>query len=284
MPELPEVETVRRQLVALLNGAVIDDVVIWESDKELPKGEGFVQSLRGRRVLEVDRRGKLLVWHFDDGSALAVHLKMTGKLLHRASLPTDDERQKHDRLAFIVRRGDERSALVWNDVRRFGYLKYLSSAELIDRTLAEYGLEPLASSAQELAEALPRTSSRSIKAVLLDQSRIAGVGNIYADEVCFLAGVHPARALRSLSDVECLLLATMIKTVLEQSLALKGTSAHTYVDTNGEKGSFVGKLQVYGRTGKPCNRCETLITKSVLAGRGTHVCLTCQPLKARQRK
>lgn len=284
MPELPEVETVRRQLATLLEGAVIDDVVIWESDKELPKGDRFAQPLRGRKVVEIDRRGKLLVWRFDDGSVLAVHLKMTGKLLHRVALPVNDERQKHDRLAFIVRRGDDRSVLVWNDVRRFGYLKHLTSAELIDRTLAEYGLEPLTSSAGELAEALPRTSPRSIKAVLLDQSFIAGVGNIYADEACFLAGLHPARSLRSLSGDERLLLAKMIKMVLERSLALKGTSAHTYVDTNGEKGEFVGKLQVYGRTGKPCNRCETPITKSVLAGRGTHVCLMCQSLKVSRGK
>lgn len=279
MPELPEVETVRRQLATLLEGAVIDDVVIWESDKESPKGERFAQSLRGRRVLEIDRRGKLLLWCFDDGSALAIHLKMTGKLLHRATLPTNDEREKHDRLGFIVRRGDERSVLLWNDVRRFGYLKHLISTEVVDRILAKYGLEPLAHSAEALAEALPRVSLRSIKAVLLDQSHIAGVGNIYADEACFLAGLHPARTLRSLSDDECLLLARMIKTVLKRSLALKGTSAHTYVDTNGEKGEFVGKLQVYGRAGMPCNRCETLITKSVLAGRGTHACLTCQPLR-----
>ncbi len=278
MPELPEVETVRRQLVPLLVGAVIEDVVLWESDKESPKGEGFAPSLRGRMVIEVDRRGKLLLCRLDDGSALLVHLKMTGKLLQRPSLPTEQERHKHDRLAFVLTRDAIRLFLLWNDVRRFGYLKHVTNPKEIERITAEYGREPLTSTPEELAEALPLHSSRSVKAVLLDQSCIAGVGNIYADEACFMAGLHPARPLRSLSPNERLRLATMVKAVLEHSVAEQGTSAHTYVDVNGEKGSFLGKLQVYGRAGKPCVRCQQPISKSVLAGRGTHVCLACQPL------
>ncbi len=277
MPELPEVETVRRQLAPLLEGALLEEIVIWESDKETPKGDQFSKSLRGRQVKTIDRRGKLLLWRLDDGSALLVHLKMTGKLLKRATLPTAEERHKHDRLAFIIARGTQRSVLVWNDVRRFGYLKHVTDPAEIERITAEYGREPLASTAEELAEALPRHSSRSIKAVLLDQSSIAGVGNIYADEACFMSGLHPARALKTLSSSERLQLATMVKTVLEHSVAVQGTSAHTYVDVNGEKGSFLGKLQVYGRTGQPCARCQQPITKRVLAGRGTHVCLACQP-------
>jgi formamidopyrimidine-DNA glycosylase len=276
MPELPEVETVRRQLAPLLEGALLEEVVIWESDKESPKGDRFSNSLRGRQVKAIDRRGKLLLWRLDDGSALLVHLKMTGKLLKRATLPTKEKRHKHDRLAFIIARGTQRSVLIWNDVRRFGYLKHVTDPGEIERIAAEYGREPLTSTPEELAEALPLHSSRSIKAVLLDQSFIAGVGNIYADEACFMARIHPARALRSLSMGERLHLATMVKTVLEQSVAAQGTSAHTYVDVNGEKGSFLGKLQVYGRTGQPCVRCEQPIAKSVLAGRGTHVCLACQ--------
>ncbi len=126
MPELPEVETVRRQLAPLLEGALLEEIVIWESDKETPKGDQFSKSLRGRQVKTIDRRGKLLLWRLDDGSALLVHLKMTGKLLKRATLPTAEERHKHDRLAFIIARGTQRSVLVWNDVRRFGYLKHVT--------------------------------------------------------------------------------------------------------------------------------------------------------------
>lgn len=283
MPELPEVETVRRQLEAALVGGVIRAVDVWQSDKEQPKGESFCRVLIGKTIYSIERRGKLLLWRFLD-DALAIHLKMTGKLLLRADRPLGDQRHKHDRLAFAVERDDKIVYLVWNDVRRFGYLKYLANLECIERIVSEYGLEPLVTPVEALAEALDSKSDRSVKATLLDQSVIAGVGNIYADEACFAAGIHPARRLKSLALGERQALAAAIRDVLERSLALQGTSAHTYVDTRGEKGSFVGKLQVYGRTGKPCVRCGAPIVKSVLAGRGTHTCLRCQPKKRFQDK
>ena len=117
-----------------------------------------------------------------------------------------------------------------------------------------------------------------MKAVLLDQSVIAGIGNIYADEACFLAGIHPARTLDSLRPAERVSLAAAIQDVLRRAVEQKGTSAHTYVDTDGKKGGFLKLLQVYGRSGKPCLRCKAVIVKTVLAGRGTHACLACQPL------
>ena len=274
MPELPEVETVRRQLAKRLEGATIVSVHIWQSDRELPKAQAFVSVLKDKVVSAIERRGKLLLFRFSDQTALTVHLKMTGKLIFYDKKPTAAAR--HERLFFAFKNGTEMHFLAWKDLRRFGYLKFHSDPKQIDEILAEYGPEPLSVSAQILANGLKKSSTRSIKSVLLDQSVIAGIGNIYADEACFLAGIHPARPLKSLSDKERLLLAEAVQDILTRAVEQRGTSAHDYLDTEGQKGGFLKLLQVYGRKNQPCRKCKTLITKSVLAGRGTHVCLKCQ--------
>lgn len=281
MPELPEVETVRRQLAKRMEGAKIVSVTIWQSDRELPKANAFVTALKDKRISTIERRGKLLLIRFSDASALAIHLKMTGKLIFYEQEPKMAAR--HERLYFTIKKGKEICYLVWKDLRRFGYLKLLSEPKQINDVLAEYGPEPLLATAQELADRLAKPSVRSTKAVLLDQSVIAGIGNIYADEACFLAGIHPARPLKSLSAKERLLLAESIQDILHRSLEQRGTSAHDYLDTEGKKGGFSKLLQVYGRKNKPCPNCQTLITKTVLAGRGTHACLTCQPRNIRSK-
>jgi formamidopyrimidine-DNA glycosylase len=157
----------------------------------------------------------------------------------------------------------------------FGYLRYVDEQGR-DEALSIYGPEPLVTPAEELADRLKTPKTRKVKAALLDQTAIAGVGNIYADEACFRAGIRPTRRLGSLTADDRLRLAREVKKVLAQSLAQKGTSAVDYVDTTGQEGGFLKFLRVYGREEQPCRTCKTPIKKITLVGRGTHYCPRCQ--------
>lgn len=274
MPELPEVETVRSQLDRELAGAMILAVDLWRSGREFPSGISFVRGLEGASVQAVKRRAKLLIWELDEGRRwLLAHLKMTGRFLQVSS---EYEVQKHDRLRLVYRSpvGEVRR-LVWSDMRQFGYLKLVSRSEG-EAIVAGYGLEPLEVSVADLAEHLDLSTTRAIKTVLLDQSVVAGIGNIYADEACFLAGIRPTRLASRLTRQERQRLAREIQVVLRASLAQKGTSAHHYIDTAGEKGGFLKLLQVYGRAGKTCMRCSGVVERMTFRGRGTHFCASCQ--------
>ncbi len=268
MPELPEVETVRRQLDERLRGARIRSVQLLRSGREFPVGVRFIGAIQGKKIQSIDRRAKLLVWRFDDGTAMTAHLKMTGRFVF---VEPDYVPQKHDRVVFET----EVSRLVWADVRQFGFLKIVSGREL-EEVLESYGLEPLEVSENELAETLRTKSARTIKAALLDQTLIAGVGNIYADEALHRAGIRPTRRVASLTEAERLRVAQGIRSVLSESLAQRGTSANDYVDTEGSRGGFLELLRVYGREGEPCRNCGELIKRIVVVQRGTHYCPGCQ--------
>ncbi len=270
MPELPEVETVRRQLDDRLKGRVIRDVIVYKVGREKPLGKKFATAVVGSRLSGVERRAKLLIFKLDDGRSMLGHLKMTGKFLF---VPKDYKSNKHDRMLFVLDKGKEH--MVWSDVRMFGYLRLVNERELA-KVLEAYGPEPLVTSASELAERLLRPKTRKIKQALLDQSTIAGIGNIYADEACHRAGVRPTRRLSTLTADERLRITTEVKKVLAESLAQKGTTANDYVDTTGERGGFLEFLKVYGRDGQPCRKCKSLIKKITLGGRGTHYCSQCQ--------
>lgn len=269
MPELPEVETIRRQLHAALAGRTITVVELWRSGRESPHGISFVQGVTGRRILTVERRAKLLVWRFDDGSAMVGHLKMTGKFL---VVDNEYERAKHDRMRFVT----DGPSFVWSDIRQFGYLRLFSNPRELEDTLSAYGPEPLQVEPEDLAARFMAPTSRKVKAALLDQATIAGVGNIYADEACHRAGIRPTRRLGTLTAANRVRLAREIQAVLAESIAQKGTSANDYVDTLGERGGFLDLLRVYGRDGDPCRSCGVPIRKIVLGGRGTHYCPSCQ--------
>lgn len=272
MPELPEVETVRRQLSRELSGMTITSVAILRSGREAPSGVDFEQALLGRMIEAVERRAKVIVWRLNDGNRVLVHLKMTGRLVFVAP---DYAPMKHDRIIFACARGEEARTLLWADVRQFGFMKIVSE-EAYAVIASAYGPEPLEASVEMLAQRLDRGSSRSLKTALLDQSVIAGIGNIYADEICHRAGVLPTRRLASLSAEERWRLADAMQTVLRESLAQQGTSANDYVDTRGERGGFLEFLRVYQRTGDPCSSCGTKIERIVLAQRSTHYCPHCQ--------
>lgn len=273
MPELPEVETVRAQLDVRLAGATILAVELWRSGRETPQGEDFTKALTGANIHAVKRRAKLLVWELDQDRFLLAHLKMTGRF---SFVTSEYIREKHDRLKLSYRsRTGEVGQVVWSDMRQFGYLKLVSRREG-EGILQEYGIEPLTATKEELMDRLSLATKRAIKTVLLDQSVIAGIRNIYADESCFRAGIRPTRLVKSLKSSERLRLAEELQAVLWASLAQKGTSAHHYLDTSGKKGGFLALLQVYGRGKQPCFRCQNPIQRVTFRGRGTHFCSSCQ--------
>lgn len=268
MPELPEVETIRRQLDSRLRGKTVTKVTLFRSGRESPKGAKFVKILTGKKIKEVSRRAKLLVWNFTDGTAMLAHLKMTGRFVFVDGKYT---LKKHDSAMFEF----GRIRLVWSDVRKFGFVKFVQAPEL-KSALSCYGPEPLEARAEELADRLKAPKTRMAKVALLNQEVIAGVGNIYADEALHRAKIRPTRRLGSLTGEERLKLGKEIQKVLCESIELGGTSANDYVDSRGEKGKFLDFLRVYGRKGEGCRDCGTPIKRIVIGQRSTHYCPTCQ--------
>lgn len=270
MPELPEVETITRQLNEKLPGATITNVEVFFGNRLQPQ-KTFTTHLVGKKVIGIKRRAKLVVFCFDNGDAMLAHLKMTGHLIVHQQKPTIE---KHDHVLFELAGSSGASHLLWSDIRKFGYLKIVNSKELND-ILGAYGPEPLEISAQELAHHLGQ-SHGNLKSTLLNQKHVAGIGNIYADEACFRARLRPTKSITACSARDLLRLAEEIQKVLHESIAQKGTSANNYVDANGTRGGFLSLLRIYGRGGQPCVQCGTTIKKIVHAGRGTHFCPECQ--------
>lgn len=272
MPELPEVETIRRQLDEALAGKRIESVELLKSGREEPAGKEFVACLVGKKIKNIQRRAKLIVWRFDDGSVMFTHLKMTGRLvLADKGLKSG----KHDRAIFSFTDHKNGKDLIWSDVRQFGFMKCLS-AEEAKKVLDAYGPEPLEINAKELAERLLKPKTRKVKVALMDQTTIAGIGNIYADEALFRSGVRPTRPLGRLTVKERLEIAKQIQALLKLSIKHRGTSANDYVDASGQQGNFLKLLQVYGRGGEKCVKCGTPIKRIVIGQRGTHFCPKCQ--------
>ena len=273
MPELPEVETTARGLRPHLVGRRISSVGQLDWPNMLPNvdPDRLVPRLTGRLVEAVWRRGKYLVLQLSDGATLVIHRKMTGNLVLRAPLTPP---QPHTHLVLSFEDGPE---LHFVDPRKFGRIYYFHDPAELDRFFAErLGPEPLEGlTASRLAELL-RGRKRSLKALLLDQAFLAGLGNLYADEVLWLARLHPRRTAAGLTPDEIGVLADAIREVLEGAIARRGTSLSDYVDAAGEPGENQSHLMVYGRTGLPCPRCGTSIERRVLAQRGTWLCATCQ--------
>ncbi len=274
MPELPEVESVRRALAPVLEGRRFDRVEI--DDPRLTRPDDRVEvarELEGERVRTLDRRGKYLIVRFESGRALVIHLRMTGSLRHAAgaALPEDAYRRAVVRL-------DDGSELAYRDVRRFGTWLLLEPGEVESYIDARVGREPLEPSfrARDLAERLVRRRA-PIKAAILDQRTVAGVGNIYADEALWRARIHPLREARSLDAGELRALHRGIRRALERGIARQGSTLNDYRLPSGEPGGMQDEFRVYGRTGEPCERCGTPIEKLRVAGRGTWFCPTCQP-------
>jgi formamidopyrimidine-DNA glycosylase len=275
VPELPEVETVRRRLAPLLEGRRFEGVEISDPRLTRPLDPGDVAGeLVGERVATVDRRGKYLILRFESGRALLVHLRMTGSMLHGDGAAGDDP---HRRAVVSL---DDGSALAYRDVRRFGTWLLLEPTEVEEYIDARVGREPLADAyrARDLAAQLNRRRA-PIKSALLDQRTLAGVGNIYADEALWRARIHPLTPADALSLDEVKALHRGVRRALEQGIARQGSTLRDYRLPDGASGGMQHEFKVYGRGGEPCERCGTPIDKIRVAGRGTWYCPRCQRQK-----
>jgi formamidopyrimidine-DNA glycosylase len=279
MPELPEVETIRRQLAPLVEGRRLLHIEVLDPRWPRPLSpEELERALTGRRVERLGRRGKYLLWSFDGDVHLAQHLRMTG-----AVLADPDPRPAHARV--LMRLGAQRGGsrrgvrLVIDDPRRFGTGELLLGSDALDELLqARLGLEPFDEgfTVEHLRE-LARGRTAPIKAFLLDQRRIAGVGNIYADEALFRAGIHPRRAAGRLTGEQWGRLREGVIAALSAGIDARGASIDDFRHIDGVQGSFQNQFLVHLRADEPCGVCGTTVLKTVVAGRGTYVCESCQP-------
>lgn len=266
MPELPEVETIRKQLTAELVGAKVAEVEV-----RVPKiFVGDPESIIGEKIAKISRVGKYLFVYFNSGRGLAIHLKMTGRIV--VNVPWY-ESALHTRV--VIELKDGRKIYYW-DTRMFGYLHVVERiGEAEEKLKGKMGPEPFEVTDIELLCKLQKTG-RSIKEAILDQSLLAGVGNIYGNDGLWLAGINPRRIANSLRLTEVAKLRTSLCTVLARGLATGGASDNTYVDAYGKKGSYQNEFLVYGRTGEPCNKCGLALKRIVVGGRGTWICEHCQ--------
>jgi len=270
MPELPEVETYARDLAAVLPGRVFQGArVTWPRQLPLNDPASLDRDLAGRRVRTVWRRGKYIVFDLEPSGFLIVHLKMSGRLQVVAA---DSPPNPHAHVVLTLDRGEE---LRFHDPRKFGRVWLVEDA---DRVLGPLGPEPLAEDFDlETLKALLRRRMR-LKPLLLDQTVLAGLGNIYVDEALYEARLHPSRPADSLTEAELTQLHTAIRAVLAKGVAARGTSfsAAGYRDLTGNLGEMQGSLMVFRRTGQPCPNCGRPISRLLVAGRSTHVCEDCQ--------
>ena len=275
MPELPEVETIVRGLRPVLPGKRIERLRVLHPDVLREPPRGFSARLRGRVFESVHRRGKNIVAHLTGDAVLVVNLGMTGRLV----LAQDGIRTTHPAIRFTLSAGP---VLVYDDVRRFGAVEVMDVLEwgVRDRRL---GPEPLSSNftATRLQADLSRSVS-PIRSWLLDQRRLAGVGNIYANEALHLAGLHPQRPARSLTAAEARKLHRALRRTLRSAVENRGTTLRDYRDASGKPGNNAARLRVYGRGQEPCLRCSTRISRLVFGNRAAFYCPSCQPVGAGQ--
>lgn len=288
MPELPEVETVRRGLERLVVGRVITQVT-HDTDKSFPNATADVRTfLVGAMITGVQRRAKVLLVELSTDYTLVIHLKMTGQLVYvgvedrfGAGHPNDsligELPDKSTRVTFTF--ADD-SHLYFNDQRKFGWIRLLPTVEVpnID-FMKKVGPEPFDAdfTAEAFRERFRRRAKTNIKAALLDQTVIAGVGNIYADEGLWGAQIHPRRLVGSLTEAEFYRLYDEVRTVMNLAIDKGGSSNHTYINAEGKKGSYMDFARAFRREGQPCPRHpDVLIEKIRVAGRGTHICPVCQ--------
>jgi len=273
MPELPEVETVKETLKHLIIGKTIEETIIhWPKIIKEPGDSSLFQAkLVGQTFQNIERRGKFIRFILSE-YVLVSHLRMEG----RYSVETEDAMpDKHTHVIFQLTDGVQ---LFYRDVRKFGTMHlFLKGKEWENPPLAHLGPEPLDSDFNEelLQQAFAHTE-RIIKAVLLDQHVLVGLGNIYVDESLFRAGIHPKRVAKSLSDDEIERLVESIRITLSEAVEKGGSSVRTYLNGQGRMGMFQHSLFVYDRKGKQCKQCEAFIEKIKVAGRGTHYCPVCQ--------
>jgi len=248
MPELPEVETIKRQLARKIIG----------------------KKLKSRKITDVRRRAKLLIIDFSDNSSLIFHLKITGQLIFNGK-PSSSTRK-----VFYFEDG---SRLVFNDVRKFGWWKKIKGTGKIEEG---FGPEALDINFMRLKTLLKRRPNTRIKPLLMDQKSIAGIGNIYSNEILFAAKIHPLRQVKTLSNKEAWRIFQNIKKILKKAIQHRGTTEQYYRDAYGQEGGYLKFLRVYGREGKKCSHCGAVIKRAKIGGRSAYFCSHCQPVRQPQ--
>ncbi|HEX7050547.1 MAG TPA: DNA-formamidopyrimidine glycosylase [Longimicrobiales bacterium] len=273
MPELPEAETIVRDLRRRVAGRAITHVRVRHADVLAAPltAATLAAGLRGRRITGVGRRGKNVVFTLDDDERLVVNLGMTGRLI--VSDSPRAQGMRHVAVRFSLDDGRE---ILYDDVRRFGRIELHTPESWAERDRA-LGVEPLSKTfTADRLHALTRASRSPIRNWLLDQRHVAGIGNIYANEALFRAGIHPARPANSLTRSEASRLRDALRDVLEEAITARGTTFSDYRDASGEEGGFEPRLRVYGRAGRPCPVCGTPIERLVLSNRSAFFCPHCQ--------
>lgn len=286
MPELPEVETIRRGLARSVLDKKIKAIQInWPPAVKTDLTD-FVSSLSDSSINQIDRKGKLLIFELTgEKKFLLVHLKMTGQLIYQLGKQmvagghklSETDWQVPNKQTRVIFKFADKSTLYFNDSRKFGYLKIVDRAAK-DKIAAGFGVEPLspAFTLKKIKEIL-KGKKTSLKALLLNQALVAGIGNIYADEICFAAGVKPSRPASQLTDAEIKKLYRCSQSILRQAIKYGGTTWRDFIDHNGKKGNFTNYLKVYGQAGQSCARCRKGVIKKIkVAGRGTCYCPSCQ--------
>lgn len=269
MPELPEVETTRRGIEPFLVNNTIQKLTIHNPNLRWPV-PAAIHSVEGRLVLAVDRRGKYLLIRFETGTAI-LHLGMSGSLRIAAK---DEPLRKHDHVEWFLKSGE---ILRFHDPRRFGCLLWQTINEPEHKLLASLGPEPLGNAFnEEYLFAATRKRNIAIKLLIMNSSVVVGVGNIYASESLFKAGIRPGKAAKRISRAECTKLCESIKTILEKSIKQGGTTLRDFVNSDGNPGYFKQSLNVYDREEKPCRSCKTPIKQKIMGQRSTFYCPTCQ--------
>lgn len=279
MPELPEVETVKRGIAPLLEGQILKSVISRRERLRIPLPEHFMQRMQGRKVTHISRRAKYLLWHLDKGETMICHLGMSGKITMKASADREDQENfaKHDHVIFETNRGD---LLIYNDPRRFGLITLCATDQLDQhRFFCEMGPEPLSNEfhGAGLYEKI-KNRRTSLKNILLDQRVVVGLGNIYVCEALFLAGISPKKMPGDLPQDQLENLVPIIRDVLRRAIEAGGSSLKDYAHVDGELGYFQHHFKVYGREGEGCITpgCNHEIERIIQSGRSTFYCPSCQ--------
>ncbi len=284
MPELPEVETIRRDLQEKLKDKQIKDVIVNISKIiKKPSLEEFIAKSKNKKIKEIYRRGKYIIIYLNSEDKLIIHLGMTGLLIYPYNENSEEIiegkiKTKHNHLIFTFK---DDTQLVFNDVRRFGKIFLVSNIGEVE-SIAKLGIEPLEDCFTEevFIQILNKKKNSKIKSFLMKQAFITGLGNIYANEVLCRSNIHPLRLISSLNKTEVQNLYQQIKLVLGEAIMLRGSTVadEAYRDTDGEKGKFAKKLQVYAREGEPCMKCGHSIEVIRIEGRSSFFCSQCQKL------